>query len=426
MLDIKLIRDNPELIRQGLAKRNQTTNIDSLLELDQQRRSIIFEVEKFKAERNRVSEEISQLKKKKENADDKIKAMREVGEKIKSLDEDLKNIETKIEEILLTIPNIPHESTPLGKDETENKEVRKWGTPKVFSYEPLAHYDLGEVHDILDFERASKIAGARFALLKGLGAKLERALISFMLDTHTSEHGFKEMMPPILANRDSLIGTGQLPKFESEMFRCADDPYYLISTSEISLVNIHRDEILDMSQLPLYYTAFTPCFRREAGAAGKDTRGLIRNHQFNKVEMVKFTTPESSYDELEKLTACAEKILQLLELPYRVVALCTGDMGFSATKTYDLEVWMPSQNTYREISSCSNVGDFQARRANIRFRRESGAKPEFVHTLNGSGVAIGRTWAAIMENHQNEDRSINIPKALRPYLGGLEKIELKV
>jgi seryl-tRNA synthetase len=424
MLDIKAIRENPDLFKELLKKRNQDTNLDALLELDAQRRNVLRKVEDLKAERNKVSEEISQLKKKKENADDKILAMRKVGEEIKSLDNETKAIEEKIETILLTIPNTPHESVPVGKDEHDNVEVRRWGTPKQFDYEPLPHWDLGEIHNILDFNRASKISGARFPLLKGLGAKIERALLNFMLDQHTKEEGFTEIMPPILANRDSLIGTGQLPKFELEMFRCADDPFYLISTAEISLVNIHREEILQENQLPIYYTAYTPCFRREAGAAGRDTRGLIRNHQFNKVEMVKFSTPETSYDELDKLVGCAERVLQRLGLPYRVVLLCTGDMGFSSAKTYDLEVWMPAQNTYREISSCSNVEDFQARRANIRFKREQGGKPEFVHTLNGSGVAIGRTWAAIVENYQNPDHSISIPEALQPYLDGIKKIEI--
>ena len=426
MLDIKLIRENPELVKAGLLKRNQETNLDKVLDLDLRRRVVLKEVEELKAERNRVSEEISKLKKEKQNADEKILAMRQVGDRIKTMDDTVREIEVQIEEILLTIPNIPHESTPVGKDETENPLIRKWGEPKKFDFTPLAHFDIGEVHDILDFERAGKIAGARFALLKGFGARLERALINFMLDLHVKEDGYTEIMPPILASRDSLIGTGQLPKFEQEMFKCAEDPYYLISTSEICLVNIHRDEILQNQQLPIYYTAFTPCFRREAGAAGKDTRGLIRNHQFNKVEMVKFTRPEDSYDELEKLVQNAEKVLQRLELPYRIVALCTGDLGFSAAKCYDLEVWMPGQDTYREISSCSNVEDFQARRANIKFRRAPGSKPEYVHTLNGSGLAVGRTWAAIVENYQNPDRSITIPEALRPYLDGMKTLEIKV
>ena len=426
MLDIKLIRENPELVKAGLLKRNQETNLDKVLDLDLRRRAVLKEVEELKAERNRVSEEISKLKKEKQNADEKILAMRQVGDRIKTMDDTVREIEVQIEEILLTIPNIPHESTPVGKDETENPLIRKWGEPKKFDFTPLAHFDIGEVHDILDFERAGKIAGARFALLKGFGARLERALINFMLDLHVKEDGYTEIMPPILASRDALIGTGQLPKFEQEMFKCAEDPYYLISTSEICLVNIHRDEILQNQQLPIYYTAFTPCFRREAGAAGKDTRGLIRNHQFNKVEMVKFTRPEDSYDELEKLVQNAEKVLQRLELPYRIIALCTGDLGFSAAKCYDLEVWMPGQDTYREISSCSNVEDFQARRANIKFRRAPGSKPEYVHTLNGSGLAVGRTWAAIVENYQNPDRSITIPEALRPYLDGMKTLEIKV
>ncbi len=424
MLELKFIRENPEIVRERLKKRDPSISIEPLLELDQQWRNALRSAEDLKAERNKVSEEISKLKKEKQNADEKIKAMRAVGDQIKELDGKIKQLEEQIQAILLTLPNLPHPSVPIGLKEEENVEIHKWGIPKKYDFEPLAHWDLGELHDVLDFGRAAKITGARFPLYKGWGAKLERALINFMLDLHTQEDGYTEIFPPILANREALIGTTQLPKFAEEMFRCADDPYYLISTSEISLVNIHREEILQSRQLPIYYTAFTPCFRREAGAAGKDTRGLIRNHQFNKVEMVKFTKPEDSYQELEKLTKDAEKVLQKLNLPYRVVEHCAGDLGFSAAKSYDIEVWFPAQNTYREISSCSNVEDFQARRANIRYRKSQNEKPEYVHTLNGSGLAVGRTWAAILENYQNADRSINIPEVLQPYFNGDKQFEL--
>jgi seryl-tRNA synthetase len=424
MLELKFIRENSEIVREGLKKRDPSISIESLLELDNQWRNALRSAEDLKAERNKASEEISKLKKEKQNADEKIKAMRAVGDQIKELDEKIKGLDEQIQAILLTLPNLPHPSVPVGLKEEDNIEIHKWGTPKKYDFEPLAHWDLGELHDVLDFGRAAKITGARFPLYKGWGAKLERVLINFMLDLHTQEDGYTEIFPPILANREALIGTTQLPKFAEEMFRCADDPYYLISTSEISLVNIHREEILQNSRLPIYYTAFTPCFRREAGAAGKDTRGLIRNHQFNKVEMVKFTRPEDSYQELEKLTKDAEKVLQKLNLPYRVVEHCAGDLGFSAAKGYDIEVWFPSQNTYREISSCSNVEDFQARRANIRYRKSQNEKPEYVHTLNGSGLAVGRTWAAILENYQNADRSINIPEILQPYFNGKKLLEL--
>jgi seryl-tRNA synthetase len=416
VLDIKYVRDNIDLLKDALRKRKNDMSLSELLEWEQKRRDLIKEVEDLRNRRNMVSGKIARLKRDKKDASALVSEMKEVSEKIKSLDGELKQTDESISAILLMIPNIPHESVPVGSDETENKEVRRWATPREFDFTPLNHWDIGETLGILDFDRASKIAGARFSLMKGLGAKLERALMNFMLDTNTAK-GYLEVFPPILVNRESMTGTGQLPKFEMELFRTADPEFYLIPTAEVPVTNIHRDEILRESDLPKYYTAYTPCFRREAGSYGKDTRGLIRQHQFNKVELVKFVKPEDSYDELETLTANAEDILQKLELPYRVVALCTGDLGFSAAKTYDLEVWLPGQNKYREISSCSNFGDFQARRANIRFKREGKKGTEFVHTLNGSGLAIGRTVVAILENYQQKDGSVVIPEALRHFMG---------
>jgi seryl-tRNA synthetase len=356
------------------------------------------------------------LKSKQQDASGLIKEMKGVSHRIKELDDNIKILGGNTNDFLLNIPNIPHESVPVGKDEAENVEVRGWGAPRLFDFEPLNHWDIGEMLEIIDFERASKIAGARFSLTKGLGAKLERALMNFMLDQNTSK-GYKEVFPPIIVNRESMTGTGQLPKFEMELFRIADPEFYLIPTAEVPVTNIHRDEILSEKDLPIYYTAHTPCFRREAGSYGKDVRGLIRQHQFNKVELVKFVKPEDSYNELKSLTKDAEDILQKLGLPYRVVALCTGDLGFAASKTYDLEVWLPGQQRYREISSCSNFTDFQARRANIRFKREGKKGTEFVHTLNGSGLAIGRTLVAVLENYQQKDGSVIVPEILRPYMG---------
>jgi len=416
MLDLKFVRNNPDVVKEALAKRNADINLDDFLRKEEKRRQIIYEVEQLKAERNKVSEEVARLKKSGQSAEDVIRQMREVSQRIKELDENLADIESSMQQILYLIPNIPHQSVPVGKDESSNVEVRRWGTPRKFDFEPLAHFDLGEKHDILDFGRAGKVTGARFTFYKGLGAKLERALINFMLDKHTQK-GYTEVFPPFIVNRQSMIGTGQLPKFEEDAFKIENTDYFLIPTAEVPVTNIHRDEILDADRLPLYYCAYSGCFRAEAGAAGRDTRGLIRQHQFNKVELVKFALPENSYDELEKLTADAEAILQELELPYRVVTLCTGDLGFSSAKTYDIEVWLPSFNDYREISSCSNFEDFQARRANIRFRRSPKEKPEYVHTLNGSGLAVGRTVAAILENYQEKDGRIRIPEALRPYMG---------
>jgi seryl-tRNA synthetase len=453
MLDIRFVRENVKAVEDALRKRNYNISLEEFLTDEEKRRAILKEAEELRNKRNVVSEWIGRLKRASaeellskaieegkfslidllkgsvpetelaellENKETLIKVlsdnMKSVSERIKGLDAELATLEEKAKVFLLNIPNIPHESVPVGKDETENVVVRTWGEPKEFDFPPLNHWDIGEMLGIIDFDRASKIAGARFALMRGAGAKLERALMNFMLDLNASG-GYTEIFPPILVNRESMTGTGQLPKFEMELFRIADPEFYLIPTAEVPVTNIHRDEILQDKDLPLYYTAYTPCFRREAGSYGKDTRGLIRQHQFNKVELVKFARPEDSYNELEKLTANAEDILQKLNLPYRVVALCTGDLGFSASKTYDLEVWLPGQQKYREISSCSNFEDFQARRANIRFKREGRKGTEFVHTLNGSSLAIGRTVVAILENYQQKDGTVVIPEALRPYMG---------
>lgn len=423
MLDIRRIRKNPEEVKKALNKRHGDFPIDEVLELDEKRRSMLTKVEEMKARQNSVSKEIPKFKKEGKDVFSLISEMKELSDEIKRLDGEVKEIDDKLLNLLLHIPNIPHESVVEGESDEDNVEIRKWGEPKDFGFEPKAHWDLGAELDILDFERASKLTGARFSLFKNAGARLERALINFMLDLHTTEHGYIEMATPFMVNRDSMIGTGQLPKFEYDMFHIPSKDYFLVPTAEVPLTNLYRDEILDEDMLPMYYTAYTPCFRQEAGSAGRDTRGLIRNHQFDKVELVKFSLPEDSYDELEKLTNNAEEILKRLGLPYRVVMLSTGDLGFSAAKTYDLEVWMPSYGRYVEISSCSNFEDFQARRANIRFRREDTKKLEFVHTLNGSGLAVGRTFAAIIENYQQEDGSIKIPEVLKPYAGGLEEIK---
>ena len=417
MLDIKMIRDNTAKVEQALANRGAAVGLEEFLRLEKQRREVLQTVEQLKSQRNTVSQEISKLKKNGQNADQLISEMRDVGDSISELDGKVRTIEADLADIVLNIPNIPHESVPVGADEETNREVRRWGNVRQFNFEPQAHWDVGEKLGILDFERGGKVTGARFTFYRGLGSRLERSLINFMLDLHTREHGYTEFFPPFIVNGDSMAGTGQLPKFKEDMFKLDGLDYYLIPTAEVPVTNYHRGEILDAKDLPYYYTAYSACFRAEAGAAGRDTRGLIRQHQFNKVEMVKFTTPEESYNELEKLTANAEKVLQLLGLPYRVMLLCTGDMGFSSAKTYDLEVWLPSFNKYREISSCSNFEDFQARRADIKFRREPKAKPELVHTLNGSGVAIGRTVAAILENYQQADGSVVVPEVLRPYMG---------
>ena len=420
MLEIKFVRQNLEQVREALKSRGQHIELDAFEAADQRRRDILTESEALRHRRNVVSEEIAALKKNGENADDRVAEMREVAGRIKALEKKLADDEQTVRDFLMELPNIPHDSVPVGKDEQDNTLVKTVGEPTAFDFEPTPHWTVGERLGILDFERAARITGARFPLYFGAGARMERALISFMLDTHTGEHGYREVLPPFIVNRESMTHTGQLPKFAEDLFKLQDWDYFLIPTAEVPVTNIHSQEILEEEQLPIYYTAFTPCFRSEAGSYGKDTRGLIRQHQFNKVELVKFSRPESSYDELETLLADAEQILTRLGLPYRVVTLCTGDLGFSAAKTYDIEVWMPAQGVYREISSCSNFEDFQARRGNIRFRRKGKKGTELVHTLNGSGLAVGRTLAAILENCQTAEGAVNIPEALRPYMNGLE------
>ena len=417
MLDLKFVRENLDKVAEAMKNRHTEVDLDAFRKLDQERRDLLQEVEADKSMRNSVSAEISKMKKNGEDASEKILSMRTLGDKIAETDKKLKEVEQGLRDIMLTIPNMPDASVHVGKDDTENPEVRKWGEPTHFDFEPKAHWDLGEDLGILDSNRAAKVSGGRFYYYLGLGARLERAVYNFMLDQHTQKDGYTEVIPPYIVNRETMTGTGQLPKFHEDMYRLEGMEMYLIPTAEVPLTNYYRDEIIDGAKLPIYLTAFTPCFRAEAGSAGRDTRGLIRQHQFHKVEMVKFTKPEDSFDELEKLTHDAEGILQALGLPYHVVCLCTGDLGFSATKCYDIEVWFPAQNKYREISSCSNCVDFQARRANIRFRRDSKSKPEFVHTLNGSGLAVGRTVAAILENYQQADGSIVVPEVLRPYMG---------
>jgi len=422
VLDIKRIRSNPEEVKEALRKRQGDYPIDKVLEIDKKRRNLLTEMEQMKAKQNQVSKEIPKLKKEGKDVSEVLEEMRKLSDTIKELDDQVKELDNQLREELLGIPNIPNESVVEGKSDEDNVEMRKWGEPTSFNFEPKAHWDLGVELGILDFERASKLTGARFSLFKGKGALLERALINFMVDLHVNQHGYTEMLPPFMVNRASMTGTGQLPKFENDMFHLPSKDFFLIPTAEVPLTNYYRDEILDEDMLPIYLTAYTPCFRQEAGSAGRDTRGLIRNHQFDKVEMVKFSKPETSYEELESLTNNAEEVLQKLGLPYRVVMLCTGDLGFSAAKTYDVEVWMPSYGRYVEISSCSNFEDYQARRANIRYRRKDNNKVEYVHTLNGSGLAVGRTFAAILENYQQEDGSVIIPEALRPYMGGLERL----
>ena len=417
MLDMKFVRENPELVMEAVKKRNGNLDLTEFLELDKKRREITVQVETLKSERNTASQEIGKLKKAGQDATEQMAAVRALGDKIAEDDKELKEIEIRLKEILLNIPNIPADDVPVGADDSANPVVRTWGEPGKFEFEPKAHWDIGEGLNIIDFERGVKVSGARYIFYRGLGARLERAVISFFLDLHTEKHGYTEMFPPFIVNGASMQGTGQLPKFADDMFKLENGDMYLIPTAEVPVTNYHRDEILTAAELPIRYTAYSGCFRAEAGAAGRDTRGLIRMHQFNKVELVKFTKPEESWDELEKLTLDAEEVLQLLGLPYRVVRLCTGDLGFSSATTYDLEVWLPAANCYREISSCSNFLDFQARRANIRFRRDAKAKPEFVHTLNGSGVAVGRTVAAILENYQQADGSVIVPEVLRKYMG---------
>lgn len=427
MLDIRIIREKPEWVKERLRTRGEDYPIDEILELDKKRRELIQKVENLRHVRREESERIGKLKK--EGKESEAKALSEgvkaLGDELKGLEEELKKVEEEFEFKMSLIPNIPHESVPLGVSAEDNVVVKKWGDIPKFSFEPKPHWEIGEALGILDFERAGKITGSRFVVYWNEGALLERALINFMLDLHIKKHGYKEVLPPFIVNERALFGTGQLPKFKVDLFKIEEWDYYLVPTAEVPVTNLHQNEILPEEVLPLYYVAYTPCFRSEAGSYGKDVRGIIRQHQFNKVELVKFTTPETSYEELESLLLDAEEVLQLLELPYRVVVLCTGDLGFAAAKTYDIEVWAPGQNRFVEISSCSNFEDFQARRANIRYKPKGGGKPRFVHTLNGSGLAIGRTVMAILENYQQEDGSVVIPKVLRPYMGGLEVIKRK-
>ena len=422
MLDLKFVRDHIEPVRRMLHDRQVDLDLESFLGLDEERRQILREVEELKRRRNLASDGIAQMKQARHDATSQIEEMRVVSQRIKNLDQQLAAVQEKLDEILLLIPNMPHPSVAVGKDEHDNPVVKVWGQPPEFDFQPKPHWDVAESLGIIDFERAARMTGARFALYWGVGAALERALISFMLDLHTRLHGYLEVLPPFIVNAASLTGTGQLPKFKQDLFKLENSDYYLIPTAEVPVTNIHRNEVLEEDDLPRYYAAYTPCFRSEAGSYGKDTRGLIRQHQFNKVEMVKLVHPETSYDELESLLANAEAILQELGLHYRVVSLCTGDLGFSAAKTYDIEVWLPGQQTYREISSCSNFEDFQARRANIRYHRKGQTKTDFVHTLNGSGLAVGRTLVAILENCQQRDGSVVIPRALRPYVRNIDKI----
>ena len=423
MLDIKLIKNDLDLVQKGMEKRGAQIDFSSFLKIEEDRKKFLLEIEELRHQRNTASDEIARMKKAGEDAQPSIEKMRSVSERIKELDKELGEVEAQIKEFLISLPNLPAEDVPKGKDDTENRLEKTWGTPREFEFKIKDHADIGEDLGILDLGRATKLAGARFPLYMGAGARLERALINFMLDIHTTEHGYKEALPPFIVNRTTMTGTGQLPKFEEDLFKLDGWDYYLIPTSEVPITNIYAKEILDEAVLPLKFTAYTPCFRSEAGSYGRDTKGLIRQHQFNKVEMVKVTSPDTSFDELESLLANAETILQRLELPYRVVTLCTGDLGFSATKTYDLEVWMPGQDKYREISSCSNCLDFQARRAGIKFKRKGAKKPEFCHTLNGSGLAVGRTFAAILENYQQADGTVTVPDALVPYMGGRTVIE---
>lgn len=422
MLDLKFARTNQDLLREMIKNRHYDLDLSSFETLDRERRERLSVLEELRRRRNSVSEEVAALKKKGGDASALISQMKTVSTEIKEREKELSNVTESLNELLMVIPNVPHDSVPVGENEKDNPVVRTWGEIRKMPFEPLPHWEIAETLGVIDFARAAKIAGARFALYCGAGARLERALINFMLDIHTREHGYVEVLPPFMVNSASMTGTGQLPKFKEDLFKIEGSDYYLIPTAEVPVTNIHRDEILAEEDLPLYYVAYTPCFRSEAGSYGKDTRGLIRQHQFNKVELVKFARPETSYDELESLTQNAEEILKRLQLPYRVVSLCTGDLGFSAAKTYDLEVWLPGQNLYREISSCSNFSDFQARRAGIRFKRKGASGTELVHTLNGSGLAVGRTVVAILENYQQEDGTVVVPEALRPYMGGADSI----
>ncbi len=422
MIDIKLIRNKPEKVKKCLEDRHYDFPLDQLLDLDSKRRELVNKTEELKASRNEGSRKVAELKASGENAEDIMTEMKEIGRKIKDIDTEISRTDEKLQQMLLSMPNIPHESVPVGEDESANVEVHKWGTPEKFSYEPKPHWDIAEALDILDFERGVKLAQSRFTVIKNLGARMERALVNFMLDIHTTENGYTEINPPFLVNSNIMQGTGQLPKFAEDLYKCEVEDLWLVPTAEVPLTNLHNGEILEEEKLPLYYTAYTACFRKEAGSHGRDVRGMLRQHQFDKVELVKLCKPEESYSELEKLTSNAEIILQRLGLPYRVVTLSSGDMGFGAAKTYDIEVWLPSQDKYREISSCSNCEDFQARRMGTRYKPSGGGKPVFVHTLNGSGIAVGRTLIAILENYQKEDGTVKIPEALVPYMGGIEQI----
>ena len=422
MLELKFIRENAELVKTALKNRQYELDIDNMLSIDAKRRKLLQKVEELRNLRNRVSQEIGQLKKEKKDASQKIEEMKRVGQEIKEIEKELGEVEQKVKEYLLSIPNIPHETVPVGTDEGDNVTIKRWGDIPEFDFEPQPHWDVGENLGILDFQRAAKITGSRFVVYHQDGARLERALINFMLDLHTEKHGYKEVLPPFIVNEDSMKGTGQLPKFKEDLFKLEGWNYYLIPTAEVPVTNLHRNEILEEDSLTLKYVAFTPCFRSEAGSHGRDVRGIVRQHQFNKVELVKFSHPDNSYEELESLLLDAEEVLQLLEIPYRVIELCTGDLGFSASKTYDIEVWLPGQNRFCEISSCSNFEDFQARRANIRFKPKNSKKSRLVHTLNGSGLAVGRTMVAILENYQQKDGSVRIPKALQKYMNGKEVI----
>lgn len=423
MLDLKLLQKNPELVAKSLANRNSTISVDEFTALDERRRALLAEVEALKGERNKASAEVAKAKREGVDAAPIIASLGNLGERIRQLDEETEAVKASLNDWMLNIPNMPHASVPVGADENANTEERKWGTPPVFAFAPKEHWELGEALRGLDFERGGKLAGSRFTVSWGWAARLERAIVNFFLDIHTTENGYTEILPPLMVNRKTMTGTGNLPKFAEDLFKIEGWEYFLIPTAEVPLTNLHADEILNEADLPLAFTAQTPCFRSEAGSYGKDTRGLIRQHQFTKVEMVRLAHPDTSYDQLELMTGHAGNLLERLELPYRVLTLCTGDMGFASAKTHDLEVWLPGQNKYREISSCSNCEDFQARRANLRFRPNGGGKPEFVHTLNGSGLAVGRTLVAVVENGQQQDGSIVLPKALAPYMGGLECIE---
>lgn len=423
MLDIKLIRNNPDILKKALQKRKDNFDVDQILGLDEKRRQILVEVEQLKNKQNSASKMIPVYKKEGKDVSQLMEEMKSLSDKIKSLDSQVREIDEELNKLLLTIPNIPNSSVPDGDTDEDNVEIRKWGEPRKFDFEPKAHWEIGENLGILDFSSAAKVTGARFTFYKGLGARLERSLMNFMLDLHTTKHGYTEVFPPFMVHRNSMIGTGQLPKFEEDAFKVANTEYFLIPTAEVPVTNLYREQILDVKDLPIKHAAYSACFRAEAGAAGRDTRGLIRQHQFNKVELVKFTTPETSYEELESLTRDAEEVLQLLGIPYRVVKICVGDLGFTAAMKYDIEVWMPSYNRYVEISSCSNFEDFQARRAGIKFRRSANDKPEFVHTLNGSGVAIGRTTACILENYQQADGTVKIPEVLLKYMNGVDVIK---